>query len=109
MKPKRKWIRRASTQRARDLRIYSQRRKWFLAANPWCEWALRQAPPQHIRSDQVHHYRGRIHRLLLMEEFWIAVSAAGHDWINRNPDAARKLGLLCPKGQWNSIPRKAAA
>lgn len=108
MTPKRKWIRRASTQRARDLRIYAQRRKWFLAANPWCEWGLKQNPPIYIRSEQVHHRRGRIGRLLLMEEWWSAVSAVGHDWINRNPEAARKLGLLCQKGEWNTVPRLAA-
>lgn len=81
---------------------YARDRKDFLIENPWCAWGLRQNPPEYIRSEQIHHKFGRIGRLLNYQPGWLAVSAKGHDWINRNPAAARGLGLLCQLGQYNS-------
>ena len=94
--------RRRRTKRERELRTYGKRRKWFLVEHPWCEWGLRQVPPQHIRSEQIHHARGRLYGLLLDERYWFAVSAKAHDWIHRNPNAARALGLLCEHGKWGT-------
>ncbi len=98
----RKPIRRFSTRRAALSREYARRAKDFLVRNAWCAWGLKQTPPQHIRATQVHHTRGRIGRLLLDERFWVAVSAAGHEWIHRNIEAARQLGLICERGLWNT-------
>ena len=55
-----------------------------------------------IGATQCHHTRGRRGALLLDKRFWVAVSDAGHRWIESNPDKARALGLLCAKGQWNT-------
>lgn len=41
----------------------------------------------------VHHIRGR-GPLLRAQEFWIAVSRKGHDWIHANGRAAREKGWL---------------
>lgn len=51
---------------------------------------------------QIHHSRGRLKTLLMDERYWVAVSAGGHDWIHRNIAEARKRGLICPIGFWNS-------
>lgn len=105
LKPKKK-IRRFTSKREALKRIYAIRRRDFLIEHPWCAWGLKQNPPVRIRSEEIHHTRGRIGRLLTEEKYWLAVSAAGHDWIHNNMDAARRLGLLCQKGQWNLMPKK---
>ena len=58
-----------------------------------------------MKATDVHHMRGRIHGLLLMQEFWIPVCRKAHNWIGDNMEAARALGWLAGKGQWNLIPK----
>ena len=58
-------------------------------------------------ATQCHHKHGRgNHReLLMVESLWIPVCAKCHDWIhNREPERARQLGLLAPRGQYNQLP-----
>ncbi|MDE2020476.1 MAG: hypothetical protein KGJ13_09095 [Patescibacteria group bacterium] len=61
-------------------------------------------------ATQCHHKRGRRKTregdLLLAQEWWTPVSAAGHDWIDRNRDEARRLGLLCEAGEYDTWPKK---
>lgn len=94
-----------SDKRRVRLAEYKKLRKWFLVEHNYCEWGLRQTPPQHIRATQIHHSRGRQGRLLNDTRFWFAVSEKGHNWIHANIDAARNLGLFCEKGQWNTTPK----
>lgn len=82
------------------LAIYWARAKAFLAVHPLCEF-----PDCRCKSRDVHHVRGRVGSLLLDERFWKAMCRQHHDWINRNPDAARELGLLAQPGEWNTTPR----
>lgn len=56
-----------------------------------------------LAATQCHHTRGRRGALLLDKRHWVAVSDAGHRWVETNPDKARALGLLCAKGQWNTL------
>ena len=53
------------------------------------------------KLNEVHHTRGRAGTLLREKKYWMPVSKQGHQWIHENMDAARKLGWLCPKGEWN--------
>lgn len=92
------------TRRAARLFQYQRDAKDFLARNPWCVWGLRQEPPQFIRATQVHHYRGRAGKLLLDQRFWLGMSADKHTWAHNNIAEARKLGLICPKGEWGKQP-----
>lgn len=94
----------AHSKSAARKRIYLRERKDFLVANPWCAWGLKQTPPQYLRSEQIHHSRGRLGKLLLDQRYWLAVSAAGHEWIHRNQTQARAIGLLCAVGDWNKQP-----
>lgn len=86
-------------------KLYRAEAREFLLNNPWCAWGLKQNPPQHIRATQIHHQRGRVGRLLREQRFWIPVCQVGHDWIHANIEAARGLGLICQKGQWNNFPK----
>ncbi len=99
MKP-RKPIRRQSKKRAAESRIYRVQRLRFLDANPWCAWGLKQSPPRHIPSTDIHHVRGRAGALFLNELFWLAVSREGHQWIGDNPKEAEALGLVQLGGRW---------
>jgi hypothetical protein len=112
-------IKRRTPERAKDERLYNKRvKEWLLdPKNRWClvSIAMLDAPKdarllgwrfkKPIRATQCHHSRGRIGKLLLMEEFWKPVSWHGHELINHYPELARRLGLLCEKGQWNTVPR----
>lgn len=75
--------------------IYNAQKRRVLKVNPFC------ARFPKLKSEDVHHTRGRVGSLLLDERFWRAVSRKGHDWIGNNMAEARKLGLLCEVGQWN--------
>ena len=61
---------------------------------------LRYRWPYGLPVDDVHHMRGRSGTLLRDKRFWLAVSRPGHDWIERNKEAARELGFLCARGLW---------
>ncbi len=104
-KPRR--IRSRTTQRAREESQYRRRVKvWLtLPENRWCAVA-KALGKEKCRATQAHHVRGRIGKLLLMEAHWKPVSAAGHLWIENNRTEARKLGLLAPYGQYNTVPKE---
>jgi len=111
MKP-RKPIKRVSSARARQLRQYSRDRKLFLEQQLWCAACaivpLRIGQPGAWlinRATEVHHRFGRQGQLLNYQPYWLPVCRQCHDWIGRNPAAARKLGLLAPVGQWNTMPK----
>jgi hypothetical protein len=77
------------------MKEYLKARKKFLAVNRKCK---RCGKP----STEIHHSRGRIGRLLLMEEHWVALDRCCHNWVGDNPVEAREAGLLCELGQWNT-------
>jgi hypothetical protein len=120
MKP-RKPIRKVSNKRAKQNAEYSKRRKAFLEAHPICQWWLKEnrfgqddrgyfgagesgctAPWMVWRykcpyATEIHHKRGRFGSRLNQEEFWLAVSREGHDWIHANPKEAYEKGYLLPR------------
>lgn len=48
----------------------------------------------------VHHTRGRAGQLLVRSQHWLLVCRACHDQIHREPEWARRRGLLAEKGDW---------
>lgn len=52
------------------------------------------------RLTEVHHVRGRSGGLLLDRRWWLAVSAAGHDWVHTHPAEAAERGWLAGMGEW---------
>lgn len=87
---------------------YLKRRVEWLAEpeQTWCLCCLNRNG--HLRrATEVHHKHGRGNQseLLMVEDLWLPVCADCHDWIHRRePEAARRLRLLAPRGQWNKMP-----
>lgn len=93
-----------SQKRKRESRIYSEKRKAFLAKNPICgvwldlwadeEWALMREiwngmPPAYPPATECHHKARRTGKNYLDDTTWLAVSAPAHRWIETHADQAR--------------------
>lgn len=90
----RKALKKVSSARAIAAKVYTAKRRVFLAENPMCQahgiiWPGLPIPP----ADDVHHVAGRGLNYLRVET-WLAVSRTAHDWIHAHPNTARILGLL---------------
>ena len=57
------------------------------------------------KANDCHHKLGRAGKLILDERYWVPVCQTHHEWIHTHPEAARKVGLLCAVGKWNSNPQ----
>lgn len=93
-----KWPRPISPQRRLELAEYARLKKTWWVFN-WGDILSPRCP-----ADHVHHTWGRTGALLNVTDLWVPVSQHLHDWIERNRDMARRLGLLCPEGRYNSMP-----
>lgn len=103
-------VRQRSTLKAVRDRLYAKVRAAYLLKHRACKVALLLPGPgkgKLVPATQVHHSRGRNGPLLIDERFFVSVSAENHDWIDRNKADARRLGLLCDKGLFNSPPKDA--
>ena len=117
----RKFIRSVSVKRAAELKLYAERRKIYLAAHPvdavWCRerhimWLAPcsyqdckpltsgTVPGSHLiglgapRATEVHHMNKRRGKMLLDENYWMAVSQANHERIEQHKAWARREGYL---------------
>lgn len=81
-------MRRMSAKRAKELREYGSRRKLFLVTRPVCQKCHGNA------STDIHHTKGREHKKLNEEAYWVGLCRPCHDWIHANPYEARKRGWL---------------
>lgn len=108
---KRTRLRPRSKKRERDDRLYSAKRKAFLAAHPYCQaWLTEHVLPLDFTMEQaeqlarngmldcppstdIHHVKRR-GRYYLDESTWLAVARSSHRKIHDNPRWARELGLL---------------
>lgn len=87
-----------SSKRAKENRIYTERRKAFLIANPTCDAhhalvALDSCAP----ATEVHHMAGR-GKNFLNEDTWLPVCQGCHLTIHAHPNTARELGFIAPRG-----------
>src|SRR5687767_1034323 len=89
-------IRKVSKAKAKSDRAYRRRVKEWLV-DKWC--AVYGYP---IPATECHHSRGRAGSLKMDERFWVPVSQMGHGEIHNNPEWARRCGLLCSLGEWNT-------
>ena len=86
-------------------RIYITIATRFMLDHPICEACRKVRPGKPLRwTDHIHHKHGKIVDLLFNERLFIAVCRDCHRWIHDNPDKARGVNLLAPKGQWNTQP-----
>ena len=79
--------------------IYGKERSLFLALQPICNACRPVCNAQGVQFRQhascdVHHSAGRTGRNYLDKSTWIPVCRSCHNWIHRNPEKARELGLL---------------
>jgi hypothetical protein len=102
VKASRQRIRRVSLARGRSLRQYAKAVAAWLT-RPENRRCCVPGCPRH--TDDPHHSRGRVGRLLLDERFWRPVCRRHHDRVKDDPTWARAVGLLPPVGQWNTIPK----
>lgn len=97
MKPQRtKWISSISDKRKANLKQYEKLKRVWLKGRKCCY------PGCNSLVVDVHHLRGRIGKLLCEQRYWLPLCRPHHDWVGRNPEEARKMGLLCEKGKWNT-------
>ena len=88
MKTTRKPIRRRSARMAKLMREYLVRKAQFFAKHPKC------AIYPFLEATQIHHRKGRLGKLLLDEQYWMAVSQEGHSFIQDHPALAYDMGWL---------------
>ena len=58
-----------------------------------------------IKAITIHHKRGRIGALLCDTRHWSALCLSCHNQVGESPEWARRVGLLCEKGLWNTPDR----
>jgi hypothetical protein len=83
-------IRKNSKRRAAQVRQYNKRVKVWKEENPVCKADLPGCSKQTV---DCHHRKGKIELLLLDETYWLPVCRHCHNWIERNPNAAKEKGL----------------
>lgn len=56
-------------------------------------------------NPDVHHSRGRIGELLCLSALWVPLCRRVHNWTASHPRLAAQVGLLCPAGKYNTMPK----
>jgi hypothetical protein len=56
-------------------------------------------------ATELHHGRGRLGELLMDQNYWLPLCRVCHNWAHTHIDEARKVGLICAMGQWNTTER----
>ena len=89
-----KRINKVSEKRKAENEVYSQLRKVFLERpeNKWCP-VMKQLKNINTRATTIHHIKGRLGKLLLDTQYWVALSMDGHDYVEKNPLWAKENGF----------------
>jgi len=107
-KNKGRGMKKVSDKRKGENRIYTVRRRAYLAEHPYCEawfsipFKMRLAicfgdhreAMNCPRSQEIHHMKKPKQTYFLDENTWLAVSRLAHQFIEDNKSTARQLGLL---------------
>jgi hypothetical protein len=86
-KSRQKPMKQRSKKRAKQERAYSPDAAAFIKDHPTC-------PVFGTPTTDVHHSAKRYGKWLNLKRYWIAVSRAGHDWIEQNKAEAEKRRLM---------------
>lgn len=104
---KRKPLKKQSRARAREMRIYHEERRDWLALPEHAACAICLCLGQSPRpATEVHHSRGRVGRLLRDQRFWVASCRSCRDVPHERPNWAREVGILSSAADWNTFPRE---
>lgn len=113
--PKRSQLKRTRIKRASKGLKAEQAKYWILSAaflarpeNLFCIiCTVRREHGENILvnlATEVHHWAGRIKRLLCYVPFFRPSCRSCRDWPHENKTKARLWGLLAPITQWNRFP-----
>ena len=104
-------IKRESKGHKAEVRKYRKVSAEFLARpeNAWCICCTlrRERLGENIlrnQSVEIHHWAGRIGRLLCYVPYFRAFCNACRRWPHEHPSLARELNLLAPPKLWNHFP-----
>ena len=78
--------------------LYRQLKADHFRAHPLCVRCGKKAT-------DIHHTRGRLGELLTDMRHWRSLCRVCHQWAHQNIAEARKVGLICEKGKWNSVDK----
>lgn len=102
----RKGMRKQSVKRAEEMEAYHKEKAIWLARpeNAVCQICRCAGinPPR--AAVEVHHSRGRIHKLLRYQPFWVPSCRECRETPHQRPSWARDCGLLCEPALWNTFP-----
>lgn len=100
---KRSPMKRQSSKRAAEQRRYAKLRKEVLIYHPWC-FACKENG-DYRAATEVHHYRGKLGRLLCDTRFFRSVCQEHHNYIHHvNPNEARRRGWLASAAEFGVYP-----
>lgn len=107
---KRAPLKRESKSHKAELAKYRKLAAVFLAQpeNSWCICCTvrREHGENIVRNPavEIHHFAGRIGRLLCYVPYFRAFCNACRTWPHEHPSLARELNLLVPASLWNCFP-----
>lgn len=99
---KRSAIRKTSTKRAKEMRLYAKERDAFLREHSHCDCCTLEG--KEVSATDVHHRIGRIGRNLRDQRHWIPLCRFHHDKVHAHPAWARKHDLLASAAEFNMYP-----
>lgn len=95
-------LRRQSTKRAAQQRLYTRLRLDYLEQHPDCQIGPLRGLPAHQATD-IHHQRGRIQGLLCDTRHWLSCCRECHEFCHSSPREARRIGALSSANAWNVV------
>jgi len=81
----------ASSKKGKLIQLYTILRKKYLMDHSVCHAKIDFRCLQ--KSDSIHHKCGRIGELFLNQQFWLPICTPCHEFVEKNPNIAKELGL----------------
>ncbi len=81
-------IKSVSDKKLIELKEYRKKRDAYMKANPICQF-----PSCTLKSEDLHHVKGRVGALLTDERHFKALCRSHHRWVEENPTDAKSMGL----------------
>ena len=97
-------LKKETAKRAREKRDYYALCAKWLPLHPVCGICLVRGVEKPRRATEVHHYRGRLGRLLCDTRFFISSCRDCREFPHEHPKEARELGILSSPAEWNVYP-----
>lgn len=96
-------LKKRSRSRRREMDEYFKNAREFLKTNDRCMICVARGLTPN-RATEVHHWAGRIGRLLNYLPFFIASCRPCREWPHDHRSEAEAAGVIAPPGEWNVFP-----